>query len=59
MSGCDFSDDDSASCATALRRAGAVPIVVVQIKAFCDLTASARIAKTRRNKELEQKSVYA
>jgi hypothetical protein len=28
-------------------------------KAFCDLTESARIAKTRRNKELEQGSVYA
>ena len=27
--------------------------------AFCDLTESARIAKTRRNKELEKKCVYA
>jgi hypothetical protein len=28
-------------------------------KAFCDLAESARIAKTRRNKELELKSGYA
>ncbi|GLS18423.1 hypothetical protein GCM10007874_14400 [Labrys miyagiensis] len=28
-------------------------------KAFCDLTDSARIAKTRRNKEPEQSSAYA
>src|SRR5580765_7620521 len=29
------------------------------IKAFCDLTESLKIAKTRRNNELEQRCVFA